>query len=70
MIEIIDENDGIINQFLGDGFMATFGLTDSEHNVCQNGYTAACNILDQLDEMSANKNACHIIEALHLRRSP
>ena len=35
MIEIVQSHQGIINQFLGDGFMATFGAPISEGNICK-----------------------------------
>jgi adenylate cyclase len=50
MIDIIDEHHGIINQFLGDGFMATFGAPVSGGNDCQNAFYAAKAILAKLAE--------------------
>lgn len=49
MIEIIHKNHGIINQFLGDGFMATFGVPTSAGNDCDNAYNSARQILDTLN---------------------
>ncbi len=50
MIEIINKQHGIINQFLGDGYMATFGLPLSGGNDCQNAVNAALEIIDVLGE--------------------
>ena len=52
MISIIDKHHGIVNQFLGDGFMTTFGAPVTIGNSCQNAVDAACEILETL----ANKN--------------
>ncbi len=49
MIDIIDKHHGIINQFLGDGFMATFGVSDNSDNVCQDAVDAAEEILKELN---------------------
>ncbi len=53
MIEIINKNNGIINQFLGDGYMATFGLPLSHGNDTQNAVNAALEIIDVLNEKNA-----------------
>jgi len=50
MIEIINKHHGIINQFLGDGYMATFGLPLSKGNDSQNAVSAALEIIDVLNE--------------------
>jgi len=43
--EIISRHNGIINQFLGDGFMATFGAPSSSGNDSQNAVDAAGEII-------------------------
>ena len=48
MIERINEHNGIINQFMGDGFMATFGAPISRKNDCQNAVNAAIAIINDL----------------------
>ena len=48
MIDIVDKHDGIVNQFLGDGFMATFGAPLTIGNTCQNAVAAACEIVETL----------------------
>jgi adenylate cyclase len=48
MIEIINRNHGIINKFLGDGFMAVFGAPISDGHDCSNAVNAAKQILMRL----------------------
>jgi len=50
MIEIINRNNGIINKFLGDGFMAVFGAPLSGGRDCLNAVTASREILARLKE--------------------
>ena len=45
MIEIVNRNHGIINKFLGDGFMAVFGAPLSDGKDCANALKAAQEIL-------------------------
>lgn len=52
MIEHISKHNGLINQFLGDGYMATFGAPISRGNVCQNAVNAAIGILKELEEIN------------------
>jgi class 3 adenylate cyclase len=52
MIEIIERHHGIINQFLGDGFMTTFGAPVSIGNECENAVQAALEILRTMREES------------------
>jgi len=40
-VEIVNRNQGIINQFLGDGFMATFGAPLATGRDCTNALAAA-----------------------------
>lgn len=48
MIDIVNENHGIINKFLGDGFMAVFGAPLSDGRDVQNAVSASHGILDRL----------------------
>ena len=48
MIDIISKHHGIINQFLGDGFMATFGAPVSSGNDSQNAVNASLEIVELL----------------------
>jgi class 3 adenylate cyclase len=52
MIEIVDRYKGIINQFMGDGFMATFGVPQSRGNDCQHAYDAALEIIETVNRKS------------------
>jgi adenylate cyclase len=49
MAEIVTKHKGIINQFLGDGFMATFGAPLSYNNDCQNAVNSAFEIIEELE---------------------
>lgn len=53
MIDAINEHNGIINKFLGDGFMAVFGAPLSDGKDCRNALAAARVILSRIDEMAA-----------------
>jgi adenylate cyclase len=52
MIDIILNNHGIINQFLGDGYMATFGAPISKGNDCENAVRAALSIVEEVNKKS------------------
>ncbi|WP_253675039.1 adenylate/guanylate cyclase domain-containing protein [Legionella micdadei] len=49
-VEIIHENKGIINKFLGDGFMAVFGAPISSGNDVANAVKAALTIIKRREE--------------------
>ncbi len=54
MIEIVNRHHGIINKFLGDGFMAVFGAPLSDGRDCANALDAAQEILARVrDEVEA-----------------
>jgi len=55
MIEIINRHSGIINQFLGDGYMATFGAPLSSKSDCQNAVDASLEIIDELKRKNERK---------------
>ena len=50
MIEIVNDHGGIINKFLGDGFMAMFGAPVSDGQDCKNAVRAAKAILLRVAE--------------------
>ena len=54
MIEIITKHNGIINQFLGDGYMATFGAPISKGNDCMNAVNASLEIVNELNKRIEN----------------
>jgi adenylate cyclase len=53
-IEIVDRHHGIINQFLGDGFMATFGAPLATGDDCRNALAAAKALVARVGELSAS----------------
>lgn len=50
MIEIVSEHQGIINKFLGDGFMAVFGAPLADGKACEHAMQAALAMVQRLDE--------------------
>src|SRR6185369_9135966 len=50
MIEIVNRHHGIINKFLGDGFMAVFGAPLSDGKDCANALEAAQEILNRVQQ--------------------
>lgn len=56
MIEIVNRHHGVINKFLGDGFMAVFGAPLSDGDDCLNGVTAAREILMRVEQEVALGN--------------
>ena len=50
MIEIVNRHHGVINKFLGDGFMALFGAPLSDGSDCLNGVAAAKEILSRIED--------------------
>ncbi len=59
MIEIINKHHGIINQFMGDGFMATFGAPITKLYDCQNAFNAATEILNELERKNESGEIPH-----------
>ena len=58
LIEIIDKHNGIINQILGDGFMATFGTPINNEEHIQDAFNAGCEIIQKMKELS-NEGIIH-----------
>ena len=56
MIEIVQKYDGVINQFLGDGFMATFGAPVSLVNSSQRATLASIEIVKKVNEETESGN--------------
>jgi len=54
MIEAIDRHHGIINKFLGDGFMAVFGAPLDDPRAVDNAVAAARQILSDIDRGPAD----------------
>lgn len=51
LIEVIAKHQGIVNQFLGDGFMASFGIPLSNDKHVQNAYNAGLEIIHKINEL-------------------
>ena len=49
MIDIVDRNNGIINKFLGDGFLALFGAPLEDPKAAANALAAARGMLEAVD---------------------
>jgi len=54
MIARVNANHGIINKFLGDGFMACFGAPLSDGRDTENAVRAAMEIAEKLERMNAD----------------
>jgi adenylate cyclase len=55
MIEIVNEHGGIVNQILGDGFMATFGAPIKKNTYCKDAVEASLEIISSLKKKNDNK---------------
>jgi len=53
-VEVVNRHRGIINQFLGDGFMATFGAPLATGDECANALAAARELVARVGELSAS----------------
>jgi len=53
MVEAVDRNHGIVNKFLGDGFMAIFGAPLSDPRAAEHALAAAREILAEIDRRRA-----------------
>ncbi|MCA9040283.1 MAG: adenylate/guanylate cyclase domain-containing protein [Planctomycetaceae bacterium] len=52
MVEIVESSGGMVNKFLGDGFMAIFGLTPTPHQQQQEAVEAGQKMLFRLQELN------------------
>jgi len=57
MVESVNRHQGIVNKFLGDGFMAVFGAPLSDGRDSLNAVAAACDILDRLEQLNQEPGA-------------
>ncbi len=51
IIEIITKNNGTINQLLGDGFMASFGISKTNEDYVQQAFDAGLEIIEKIKEL-------------------
>lgn len=67
MVEAVDRHQGIVNKFLGDGFMAIFGAPLSDSHAADHAVAAAREILAEIDRRAAaGDTAPRIGIGLHL----
>src|SRR5436305_7911217 len=53
MIDIVNEHQGIVNKFLGDGFMAVFGAPVDDGDDCRHATSAALAIVERVNALCA-----------------
>ncbi|TMA63962.1 MAG: adenylate/guanylate cyclase domain-containing protein [Deltaproteobacteria bacterium] len=53
MIDVVNEHHGIVNKFLGDGFMAVYGAPIEDAERCAHAVGASLEILERLDRLNA-----------------
>ena len=52
MVEAVNRHNGIVNKFLGDGFMAVFGAPIADDGACRNAVAAGLEIVERVKAMS------------------
>jgi adenylate cyclase len=58
MVEAVEgEHGGMINKFLGDGFMALFGIGSDSRNHADKALAAACSIQRTMERLNAQRAA-------------
>jgi adenylate cyclase len=57
MVDCVNRNQGIVNKFLGDGFMAVFGAPIPDEKNCHHALKASIEILNELSRFNAGRNA-------------
>lgn len=70
MIEIIQQYHGNINQFMGDGFMATFGAPIAHGDDIKNAFLAGKEIISQLEEVNAKRIVPHTNVGIGIHAGP
>jgi adenylate cyclase len=55
MIEVVNEHNGIVNKFLGDGFMAVFGAPVEDASPGDNALRSSREILRRVEELNESK---------------
>lgn len=56
LIRIIEKNNGIIHQILGDGFMASFGVAVKNSNHVPDAYSAGIQIIEAINHLRTGEN--------------
>jgi adenylate cyclase len=52
-VDAVVKHHGIVNKFLGDGFMAVFGAPLAEGNPCADAIAAGLDVLDRIEKLEA-----------------
>lgn len=52
MIDVVNSYQGIVNKFLGDGFMAVFGAPIDDTNQCAHAVSASLEIIERLERLN------------------
>ncbi|HET6451123.1 MAG TPA: adenylate/guanylate cyclase domain-containing protein, partial [Spirochaetia bacterium] len=55
MVECVNRNQGIVNKFLGDGFMAVFGAPIPDERNCHHALKASIEILNELAKFNSRR---------------
>ena len=56
MVEVVEgEHGGMINKFLGDGFIALFGVGSDAHNHADNALAAGCSMQRRLQQLNRDR---------------
>jgi class 3 adenylate cyclase len=55
MVDCVNRNQGIVNKFLGDGFMAVFGAPIPDEKNCHHALKASIEILNELARFNAQR---------------
>lgn len=55
LVEVVDRHGGIINKFLGDGFLAIFGAPFSDGKHCQSAVRAALDLVQEVDSLCTSQ---------------
>lgn len=53
MIDAVNEHHGIVNKFLGDGFMAVFGAPIEDAERCRHAVDSALEIIERVERLNA-----------------
>jgi adenylate cyclase len=56
LVDIVDRNGGIVNKFLGDGFLALFGAPFDDPNAAERAVAAAREMLAAIEEQNAGSD--------------
>ncbi len=56
LVDILDRHHGIVNKFLGDGFLALFGAPIEDPDAARRAVAAACEMLEAMAENNAGND--------------